>query len=279
MAAKGKSPVRVFFKWITGLLFFVFFTATVIVYSLYSLTREDTMVPLAGRVMASVSASFPGTSARHLTAALRRSPSRSITPFTGIDSTITLRETEGRSDEEIRVLVFSKLAAVLYRDGVDKFFSRLQEPVIVTALKPLKPVLRYATADFSGTLRAFLMIPVAVSSLLLLLLILLSYRFGKMASPGVVFFFSGLLGIGIFSWFSGALRTLSVILPGQYRDNVNSFITGNASGIIGNIGGSFFHHFLIVFYTGCALLAGAFFGKFLYNIITGKSESENELRL
>jgi hypothetical protein len=279
MAAKGKSPVRVFLKWITGLLFFVVFSATAVLYSLYSLTMEDAMVPLVGRVMASVNTSAPGASVQNLTAALRRSPSRSITPFTGIDSTITLQEIEGRSDEEIRVLVFSKLAGFLYREGVDKFFARLQEPVIVTTMKPLKPVLRYATADFSGALRVFLSVPVVVSSLLLLLLVLLSYRFGKMTSPGVVFIFSGLIGIGIFSWFSGALRAMSVILPGQYQDTFSAFITGSASVIIRDIGGCFFHNFLIVFYTGCALLAAAFFGKFLYNIITGKSESENELRL
>jgi len=278
-AGKGKSPVRVFFKWITGLIFFVFFAATVFLYSLYSLTKEDMVVPLAGRIMASMNTSIPGVSMQQLTAAVRNSRSRSITPFRGLDSTITLQEIEGRSADEIRVLLFSKLAANLYREGVDPFFVKLKEPAIRNKLEPLKPFLYYITADFSTTLRYFLMVPFVVSALLLMLLILLSYRFGKLVSPGVVFLITGLLGIGIFSLAGRALETFSFAVPAQFREKFSALLSGSASDIVGTISGSFFHNFLLVFYAGCALLVLAFFGKFLYNIITGKSESESRLEL
>lgn len=278
-AAKGKSPVRVFFKWITGLIFFVFFLVTVFLYSLYSLTKEDSVVPVAGRIMASMTTSIPGASVQQLTAAVRNSRSRSITPFRGLEITITLREIEGRSADEIRVLVFSKLAAHLYREGVDKFFVQLKEPALLERLAPLRPFLYYVTADFSKILRYMLMVPAGVSALLLLLLMLLSYRFGKLVSPGVVFFFTGLPGIGLFSWSAGMLRTVEFTLPAQFREKFSSILSGNASDVFRAIGDVFFHNYLMVFYAGCALLVGAFIGKFLYNIITGKSESENELKL
>ncbi len=219
-------------KWIVGILAFFVVAATALVMSLGRLTERDTAVNISTMIIATMFSpgglDDPGDIEQAKTK-LKAVPGKSLEVLPGV--TITADEVEGKSPRELRLMIFRRLAEPIYDQGT---FSNSQADGNTPGVKPgndtpgVEETAEFKTpsptADTIGMLAllsneshqkllGIQRLLFGISSLLLLLLILSSTGFGRLASPGWVFVLVSAMPMIVLALLDLSIRSHPTVAP------------------------------------------------------------------
>ena len=113
----------------------------------------------------------------------------------------------------------------------------------------------------------------ALSLLLFIFLFFLSYRFGKLVSPGIILLLAGTIGIAVITLLKSTASYFARFIPGL--GGLGDKLTGGISQVTAPMADLVTTTYLAILLAGGALLVTSFFGKWIYNIVTGKDEGED----
>jgi len=174
-------------KWIFSLLAVATLALTLFILGLYRLTAREAAVPLMTTAIAAAFSPEGLDDEVGFAAAKRQlTTSGRLEPFPGLDITLTPDEIENKSPREIRLLVFGKLAAPLYDEGIDELAQRAPTPAAAAKFKNDAQLLGLLSKHNHELLRPYIWGVGGIAVLFLTLAIIFSHRAGRVATPGVI---------------------------------------------------------------------------------------------
>jgi len=210
-------------KWITGILLVFTLSITFLVFNLGQITNAENGVDFLTLMIASVFNQQSGGIDEDVTMEtilqnIAEEPQGAWQPVPGLNINIQEEEIEGLELREIRLLFFRKWAEPLYHDGIEGLANLADDPELRASIIEGGALLEIISAENHGKLQMALVGLVITDLVLLALLVLFSYRFGRLSSPGFVIFLAALPGILLLplSASLGAISTPSADGEGGY---------------------------------------------------------------
>lgn len=199
----GKThPMRPYWhvdaKWISGLLLFALWSASLALLAVYLITRPAPAIDLAGRLLAAMTTGRSEASAdvaapvdpagtmnadlAAFTAQVEAAGDAGLRPFPGVDAVITLEDLQGRTPQQVSLFLFKQVAEQVYWDGAG---AVAQDQSDESALSTLG-LMALFTNDTHLRIKSLLIPLLGVDLLLLALLIYFSSGAGRLISPAIV---------------------------------------------------------------------------------------------
>ncbi|MEW5985362.1 MAG: hypothetical protein AB1791_01895 [Chloroflexota bacterium] len=189
-ARKPRPYWHVDAKWMTSLILVVVLSITLLLFNLWQLTAEKPAVEILSTAMA-LAFSPNGLDEEIDLAAVREqiqaSPDGLFHPLPGLPVTVREEEITNLSPRELRLYVFRQLAEPIYQGGVEGLAAQVGDPEAGASIVAAGRMLNLFTLETHRTLERPLAIAAALSGLLLIPLVIFSYRFGRLGCPGCVF--------------------------------------------------------------------------------------------
>ncbi|MFH1446409.1 MAG: hypothetical protein ABIG43_03240 [Chloroflexota bacterium] len=201
-------------KWIIGILLVFILSITFIVFNLGQITNAENGIDLQTLMIASIFNQQSGGLDDNVTMEtilqnIAEEPKGAWQPVPGLNITVREEEIEGLALREIRLLFFRKWAEPLYNDGIDGLANLADDPELRANIIEGGALLEIISAENHSKLQLVLVGLVITDLVLLALLILFSYRFGRLSSPGFVIFLAALPGILLLPLSAGLGETSS----------------------------------------------------------------------
>jgi hypothetical protein len=174
-------------KWITGLLLTFVLSLTLLVYGLVQITAEKPAVDTVSLVLAllySPQGLDDETEIAEFHQQLQASPDSSIQPIPGLKITVREQDIATLTPREARLYFFRQLAEPLYQQGAQGLRALADDPQIREGLALGIGPLGIFTSEAHQQLQRVLVILGVIALALLVPLIVFSYRFGRLGSPG-----------------------------------------------------------------------------------------------
>jgi hypothetical protein len=178
-------------KWIAGLLLVFALSISLLLYGLVVITTEPIAVRLLSVLMASAF-SPAGLDAegdiQEMQKMLDASPDGSLQPIPGLRIIVHAEDIEGLSPRQARIFFFRKFAEPLYQGGAEGLAELADDPEMRQSILEGAGLMALFSQETHDRLRQLILIPMALSLILGVLLVLFSYRFGRLFSPGCALF-------------------------------------------------------------------------------------------
>lgn len=273
LGIRKTSPIKTFLKWLTGIVLLAVFTITTGIYIIYRITAPDIAVPALGRIMESAVQGMPMGSLDRVREEVTRRGILTVEPVAGITVQVDREKIQGLPAGELKSYLFREAAAPLYAKGADAFLVHVSDSGVKNRLSSFGSSLQYLAEDFHGITRTALIVFGALTLLLFIILLFLSYRFGKLVSPGIILLLAGTMGITVITFLKSTASSLARFSPGL--GGLGDKLTGGISQVTAPMADLVTTTYLAILLAGGALLVTAFFGKWIYNIVMGKDEGED----
>ncbi|MFC2065078.1 hypothetical protein ACFLXB_08285 [Chloroflexota bacterium] len=200
MTAKVKKPRpywHVDAKWIIGILSILVLMVTFSIYLLMQLTTPKEGINLLATTMASVFSYEGGGldesgNVENMKEKIAESADGSYQPIPGLDITVRMDDIEGKTPREARLWFFTQMAEPLYYDGQQGLIDKMTDPDMKDEVSGGVGPLALISAETHSKLKSGLLVFGVISLLLVVLLVIFSYRFGRFGSPGLVLFLAAL---------------------------------------------------------------------------------------
>jgi len=263
-------------KWVTGIILTFTLSLSLLVFSLVSITAEkpaiDTLT-IGLAIAFSQNGLDDETGVAELKQALKLSPDGTIRPIPGLKVVIREQDITGLTPRQIRLYLFRQIAEPLYKQGPEGLAALAGDPAMEKKMVEDSGVLGFLTLKTHRTLNSMFLILGAVSLVLFIPLVFFSYRFGRIASPGIVMFISSLPGALIFSGVNLALQNSSGNMQQAIEGGVGGMASFIASNILPPITQIIARNYLIFLLTGLGLIIVSVLGKFIYWLVRRKQGS------
>jgi hypothetical protein len=270
---RNKSTFRTILKWLTGIVLLAILIITTGIYNIYRITSPEVAVPALGRIIETAAQGIPMGNIDHIREEVLRRGSFSVEPVAGITVTLDKAKIQELSAREFQGYLFQEAAAPLYTKGADAFLANVRDGEVRNRLGSFGNGLQYFAEDFHGIARTALIVSVALTLLFFGFLFILSYRFGKLVSTGIILLLAGAIGSAIIAMLSSTVSYFARFIPGL--GGLSDKLSGSVSRVTGPLVELVTTTYLMLLLAGGALLVAAFFGKWIYNIVTGKNEGED----
>jgi len=239
-------------KWIFSLLLICVLGVTLLVYGLVRITAEQPAVEtltMATALMFSPNGLDDETEIAEMQRLLALNPDGSIQPIPGLRITVNEEEIEGLTPREIRLLFFRKWAEPIYQGGIDGLAALADDPELKSQIIEGGGLFNMLTLQTHQSLNRGLVVGLVLSFFLLIPVVLFSYRFGRVGSPGCVLFFASLPGALLFALIATAVKPtseppvtegsalgllgylISIVLPDMAQSLRNSYLIFLAVGL------------------------------------------------
>jgi len=256
-------------KWISGLLLLVALSLTLFVNSLAAMTVEEPAVETISMTMALLTSRNGLDDETEIAAfrqQLQQSPDRVFQPFPGLPVTIREADLVGVAPRELRLRLWRQFARPLYRDGAEGLAAQIEDPEMAAGLSAGVGPLALFSLEAHETLRTARNLLALVCLLLLALLVLFSFRFGRLVSPGVVMAAAALPGWLVVTLLGlAAQREMSSTPPGE-----EAGITGMANYLAGHLLPLLIPHakglYGLCLMAGLILIGGAVVGSLIWRL-------------
>jgi hypothetical protein len=202
-------------KWVSGLLFALAWTLTLLALTAYQLTQPEPASTIGGNLLASMTATGdggdePDDSVGEFIAQVEVAGPGGLQPIPGMEATITVDDLARFTPDELRVHLFTQVAEQVYWEGAET-----AEASGETALSSLG-LMALLTNETHLQIGSALLSLAAADLLLLLLLVAFSAGWGRLASPGVVLLMAGLPGAALLTPLTlGVRQTLTASSGGD----------------------------------------------------------------
>ena len=244
-------------KWISGILAFLLLAVTFLGYSLYRFSDREVATQTLGAGLEALftrDGSDPSADVAAFRRQLAEAPSHSLRPIEGLSVEISEAELTGKSDPEAKSYLFEKIAKTFYDEGASglaKLTDGADERAQLENDTTMIRLFTRAAHEKVGGIVIALLIPAIIA---LLALIYFSYRWGRLASPGLVSFLVGLPGVLL--WILSRNQTREAAASGDSLGQVMKTLSDNALPAITG-------PYLILLFGGLALLLIAALGRLL----------------
>jgi hypothetical protein len=205
-------------KWVVGLLLLGVLSLTLLVYNLVQVTDEEPAVDalsLALALVLSPEGIDDPQSVELILEQIRSSPDKAIQPVPGLSLSISEADLTGKSPREARLVVMRKVAVLLYRDGAAGLANQAKDEDMKAAIVSGGGVFNILTRKTHQTLVGVLLVMGLACLVLLAPLVFFSHRFGRLSSPGCVFWFAGLPGLLFFGMLGSTGQPGSIVTPAR----------------------------------------------------------------
>ena len=216
-------------KWMTGILLLLLLNITFFLFFLVQVTSAQTGVTLLSTALASsFSISSGGLDAGGDLAIMHQkiaeSPDGVWQPIPSFDIFIREADISGMTPREARLWFFGHMAEPLYNNGAQGLADLSNDPetrdkILAGGVGPLAVV----SAATNGKLKIALAVSGLVSLLFLGLLILFSYRFGRLGSPGCAIFLAAIPGLILFGGLRGWLAGVAQGSPALEQTSITRY--------------------------------------------------------
>ncbi len=292
-------------KWVVGIVAFFVVAATALVMVTAKLTERETAITIITTVTATMFSpqglDDPGDIEK-LRAGLKAQPGKTIEPFPGVS--VTAADIEGQSPREIRLSLFRRLAEPIYDrgtlatsknptsevgfSGAGETRSALTSEVKNSATSEVSPervkeASPAATSDQIGLLAllsseshqkilGIQKILLGVSVVLLLLLILFSTGFGRLASPGWVLVLVAAVPTALTFLIEMSLKTHPPAPP-TGEPNIATVAASAAADVAPMVLAAFTNVYRPLLLTGAGLVIVATLGGLIYHLVRHRKEA------
>lgn len=198
-------------KWISGLILAFMLSVTLLIYGLVQVTAEQPateVLTLATALMFSPNGLDDESDIALLRQVLALSPDGTIQPIPGMGITVSAQEIEGLTPRETRLQFFRKWAEAIYPDGIQGLADLADDPELKAQILEGGAVFNVLTLPTHQALQRALILLAAVSFFMFIPLVLFSYRFGRIGSPGCALFFASLPGAIFFTFLAMAVKPI-----------------------------------------------------------------------
>lgn len=207
-------------KWITGILLLLVLSVTFLIFILVQLTAPQTGIDvLATTLASSFSAQAGGMDANGDIAIMKQkiadSPTGEWQPIPGLDIFVREQDIAGKTPREVRLWFFRQWAEPLYYEGVTGLEKLISDPEMKQGLEGGVGPLGIISAATHRKLLVVFGISGLVSLVFLALLVLFSYRFGRLGSPGCVTFLTAIPGLLLMGAAKGWLGNATGATAGE----------------------------------------------------------------
>ncbi len=192
-------------KWVVALLWLVMASLSLLLFNLYQATAEERAVDtlsLALALAASETSLDDETEVEALRALLETAPEQEVQLVPGLNITVTAGEIADLSAREVRLLVMRKFATPIYEQGAQGLADLTTDPGLQQAILEGGGLLNLLTRQRHTQLETLLPWLAGVNALLLLILVIFSYRWGRLANPGCLLLVVGTPGLLLFGALS-----------------------------------------------------------------------------
>ncbi|OGO13810.1 MAG: hypothetical protein A2Z66_10040 [Chloroflexi bacterium RBG_13_66_10] len=192
-------------KWVTSLFLVPILGATLLTNTLAQITAEgpavETVSLLLG-VMFSGGGLDEETDVATFRERLQADPDGCIQPIDSIRIDVCEEEIAGLSPREARLFLFRQLAQPLYEQGADGLMALAVDPETEQSMaQGIGPLSLFTLATHQAIQRVLGILAV-VCAVLFIPLILFSYRFGRIGSPGLAIIAAACPGLSLFGFFA-----------------------------------------------------------------------------
>ena len=197
-------------KWITGILLLFLLNSTFLLFILVQTTAPERGIDLLTVLIAS-SFSREGLDQEAdleiMHQKIAESPNGVWQPIPSLKIVVREEDIAGLTPREMRLWFFRQLAEPLYYEGSQGLVSLSTDPDMQN--NPTEAEIGFAgfiSAEAHAKLQRTFYILLSIALVLLALLVIFSYRFGRLGSPGCVIFLAALPGLIAFSLLRGWLE-------------------------------------------------------------------------
>jgi hypothetical protein len=196
-------------KWITGLLLLFLLNVTFLVWILVQVTAPDRGIELLTVLLAS-SFSREGLDQEGdieiMHQKISEAPDGVWQPIPNLKIFVREQDIAGLTPREMRLWFFRQLAEPIYHEGQQGLVGLASDPEMAKNMEGGIGPFGFINAATHSKLQKIFFALGSVSLVLLGMLVFFSYRFGRMGSPGCVFFLAAFPGILLFSGIRGWLE-------------------------------------------------------------------------
>ncbi|MCC7355871.1 MAG: hypothetical protein IT330_19195 [Anaerolineae bacterium] len=256
-------------KWITGLLLVVMLSLTFLVYNLIQITAEEPAVRTTSMALALVfsrNGLDDPTEIEEFRQRLRASPDGAVAPIPGLAITVREADIANLSPREARLHLFRRLATPLYRDGPQGLADLAEDPETKQVLSAGVGPLSLFSLQTHQALRRVFGVLVAISLGLVLLLVFFSYRFGRLGSPGCVFFAASLPGAVFLTFLSLASGSQDIPAPPGEGAELTDMVGYLAANLLPPLVQEMSRTYLLLLGFGFGLMVLAILGSIIWRL-------------
>jgi hypothetical protein len=242
-------------KWIAGLLLSLTLSVTLLIFGLVQVTAEKPAIDvltLGMALMYSPNGLDDETEIEEMRQLLEASPDGSIQPIPGLQISVRERDIEGLTPREVRLHFFRMWAEPVYQDGIEGLADLADDPELRSEIIEGGGLFNVLTLKTHQALQRGLVVAVIASLLLFIPLVIFSYRFGRIGSPGCVFFFASLPGVLFFSLIGIAIKPISE--PPVAEGSMTGMLGYLVSNLLPSLAKSIAQGYLIFLAVGLGLL-------------------------
>jgi hypothetical protein len=217
-------------KWVTGLLLTWVLGLALLVFTLVQITAEDSAVDTLSLTMAllfSPRGLDDETEITRFRQQLNTNPQAPIEPIPGLRITLQAADIANLSPRQVRLYVFRQLAEPFYQQGPEGLAALANTPDMQAGLGQGVGPFSVFTLETHQTLQRVLGLLVVICLGLLIPLILFSFRWGRLGSPGCVLFMAGLPGAILFTFVASALQPVATPPQSEEMGDMAGYLAAN----------------------------------------------------
>lgn len=180
-------------KWLAALIFIPVFIVAFLACNLYVMTTEKNAINISSALLSALYA--PGEDQgnsqeiEQVREAIKKSPDKAFKPFPGSDIQITEQDLDQSNLANVKDKLFKELAKNIYNFDSSKTKSNFKDETDALSNLGAMAIFTKDGHQFIGKLALILS---SIALVFLALLIFFSYGFGRLISPGIIFFITGL---------------------------------------------------------------------------------------
>ena len=257
-------------KWIAGLILVIILNVTLLLAGLVQLTAEQPAIEIL--TMSTALLNSPNglddeADIALLRLALAVSPDGTIQPVPGLQISISAQEIEGLTPREMRLRYFQKWAEPVYQDGIEGLAALADDPALKAEILEQGAWYNALTLKTHRTLQQAFVLSGAAGFFFLLLLVLFSYRFGRIASPGWVLLLGSLPGAILFTLAGMAVIPEDILAPGE--GGMTSVLSYLGSSVLPLLANSIKEYYVLCAALGLGLILLAAVSSIVWGLIRG----------
>lgn len=201
-------------KWVTGIFSLLMLNFTFLILLFFQATGPvQGKAILTTMIASSFSFESGGLDATEDVEIMRQkiadSPDGEWQPIPDLQIIVRASDIEGKTAREARLWFFSQMADPLYEKGAQGLTEMTTDPELKAKFEQGVGVLGFFSAATHSKILIFLLISSVLSFFLLILLVLFSYRSGKLGSPGCVIFLAAIPGVLILNGLNGWMAKMA----------------------------------------------------------------------
>ena len=254
-------------KWILSLLAIVALGVSLLLATLFTLTRRETVVEATTLSYAVFLSGEKGLDSADdveaLQTQLTTAPNQTIQPISGFSISISLAEITGLTPREARLHVIRKFTEPIYDGGAEGLAQLATDEALKAKILTSRMTLDLLSHKTHDRVRFWVQISLALTALLTLLAMLFSYRFGRLATAGWILLVGTLPGC--LFWWLISMRPPGLAATGTAQiTNVGTIFSFVASQVLPDRAQELFNWQRLIVISGAGLILLAIVGGLLF---------------